>query len=130
MPDYARHDLGRMELISLNKKLSRLFSPRMSVYFIILAAFCCVAWFLLPPVLAGLETAVALGVLIYDRIRAVRRKKEIAQYLQDANFSVDSVSNERMSIPLPAVILNVTGGEIMWCNEAFMQIANASESLF
>ncbi len=121
---------GRMELISLNKKLSRLFSPRMSVYFIILAAFCCVAWFLLPPVLAGLETAVALGVLIYDRIRAVRRKKEIAQYLQDANFSVDSVSNERMSIPLPAVILNVTGGEIMWCNEAFMQIANASESLF
>lgn len=121
---------GRMELISLNKKLSRLFSPRMSVYFIILAAFCCVAWFLLPPVLAGLETAVALGVLIYDRIRAVRRKKEIAQYLQDANFSVDSVSNERMSIPLPAVILNVTGGEIMWYNEAFMQIANASESLF
>lgn len=121
---------GRMELISVNKKLSRLFSPGMSVYFIILAVFCVIAWCFFSPILAGLETAIALGVLIYYRIRAVRRKKDIAQYLQDANFSVDSVSNERMSIPLPAVILNVTGGEIMWCNDAFMQIADAEESLF
>ncbi len=121
---------GRMELISVNKKLSRLFSPGMSVYFIILAVFCVIAWCFFSPILAGLETAIALGVLIYYRIRAVRRKKDIAQYLQDANFSVDSVSNERMSIPLPAIILNVTGGEIMWCNDAFMQIADAEESLF
>ena len=102
----------------------------MSVYFIILAVFCVIAWCFFSPILAGLETAIALGVLIYYRIRAVRRKKDIAQYLQDANFSVDSVSNERMSIPLPAIILNVTGGEIMWCNDAFMQIADAEESLF
>ncbi len=114
----------------MNKKLSRLFSPGMSVYFIILAVFCVIAWCFFSPILAGLETAIALGVLIYYRIRAVRRKKDIAQYLQDANFSVDSVSNERMSIPLPAIILNVTGGEIMWCNDAFMQIADAEESLF
>ena len=114
----------------MNKKLSRLFSPGLTCYFLVLAGFCLLGWLAAPLWVAVPETAAAIGVLIYYRIRARHRKKEIAQYLQDANFSVDSVSNERMSIPLPSVILNVTGGEIMWCNDAFMEIAGATESLF
>ena len=114
----------------MNKKLSRLFSPGIAVYFVVLALFCGAAWCFVSPVLAGIETAAALCLLVYYRIVSVRRKKEIARYLQDANFSVDSVSDERMSIPLPAIILNVTDGDIMWCNDAFMQISGATESLF
>ena len=121
---------GRMELILLNKKLSRLFSPGLTVYFVVMVLFCGAAWCFWSPVLAGLETAVTLGIFVYYRIRAARRKKDIAKYLQDANFSVDSVSNEEMSIPLPAVILNMAGDEIMWCNDTFMQIAGTEESLF
>ena len=114
----------------MNKKTSRLFSPGLSVYFIVLALFCAVSWFCLPYAAAALETAAALCLLVYYRIRAAIRKKDINKYLQDVNFSVDSVSSERMSIPLPAVILNLTGNEIMWCNEAFMEIANTEVSLF
>ena len=114
----------------MNKKLSRLFSPGMTVYFIVLAVFCVAVWITAPRPLAIVLTVLAAGTLIYDRICAVRRKKDITRYLQDANFSVDSVSNERMSLPLPAIILNLSGGEIVWCNEAFLEIAESEESLF
>lgn len=66
---------GRMELILLNKKLSRLFSPGLTVYFVVMVLFCGTAWCFWSPVLAGLETAVTLGIFVYYRIRAARRKK-------------------------------------------------------
>ena len=114
----------------MNKKFSRLFSQGMAPYFVVMILFCVLSWCTVSPVLAGLETAVLLGVAIYYRIRSARKKKEIAKYLQDANFSVDSVSNEEMSIPLPSVILNLSSGEIMWCNDVFLQVAGAEDSLF
>ena len=114
----------------MNKKLSRLFSPGMSVYFLILAVYCLLGWFFHPRVLAVLEILCAVGLLVYYHIRTNRRKKDITQYLQDASFSVDSVSDERMNLPLPALILNLSGGEIMWCNDGFRQIAGTTDSLF
>ena len=114
----------------MNKKLSKLFSPGMTVYFVVLSLFCVIAWFTLPKIAAILLTAASLGTVLYYRIRDIGRKRDIARYLQDASFSVDSVSNERMSLPLPALILNISGGEIMWCNEAFLQVVEATESLF
>lgn len=114
----------------MNKKLSRLFSPGMVVYFVVMAVFCALAWCTAGPILAGVETAATLGLFIFYRIRTTLKKKEIAKYLQDANFSVASVSNEEMRIPLPSVILNLAAGEIIWCNDAFLQVAGVEDSLF
>ena len=114
----------------MNKKLSRLFSTNLTVYFTVMVLFCLVSWFRQKFVLAVVESIVTVGLFIYYKIRSARRKKDIAQYLQDASISVDSVSNEEMSIPVPALILNMSDQEIMWCNDAFMQLAGASDSLF
>lgn len=114
----------------MNKKLSRLFSTNLTVYFTVMVLFCLVSWFRQNFVLAVVESIVTVGLFIYYKIRSARRKKDIAQYLQDASISVDSVSNEEMSIPVPALILNMSDQEIMWCNDAFMQLAGASDSLF
>ena len=114
----------------MNKKLSRLFSTNLTVYFLVMVLFCLVSWCRHSYVLAAVESVVVIGLFIYYRIRAVRRKRDIAQYLQDASISVDSVSNEEMSIPVPALILNMSDQEIMWCNDAFMQLSGASDSLF
>ena len=114
----------------MNKKLSRLFSTNLVVYFTVMAAFCLVSWCRGTYILAAVQTVLTVGLFIYYRIRASRRKRDIAQYLQDASISVDSVSNEEMSIPVPAVILNMTDQEIMWCNDAFMRLSGASDSLF
>ena len=70
--------------------------------------FCLVSWFRQNFVLAVVESIVTVGLFIYYKIRSARRKKDIAQYLQDASISVDSVSNEEMSIPVPALILNMS----------------------
>lgn len=114
----------------MNKKLSRLFSTNLTVYFTVMVLICLVAWCRRTFILATCETIATIGLFIYYKIRSVRRRKAIAQYLQDASISVDSVSNEEMSIPVPAVILNMTDQEIMWCNDAFMKLAGATDSLF
>ena len=118
------------EMISLNNKISRLFSPSLSVCFIVLAGLCLIGWFALPRPLAILETIAVIGVIIYYLIHWKRQRKRLTQYLQDANFSVDSVSDERMQLPLPAMILNLSDGGIMWSNDAFMQLCGAKDSLF
>ena len=114
----------------MNKKLSRLFSTNLMIYFSVMVLFCLVSWCRQNFVLAAVESIVTVGLFIYYRIRSARRKRDIAQYLQDASISVDSVSNEEMSIPVPALILNMSDQEIMWCNDAFMQLSGASDSLF
>ena len=114
----------------MNKKLSRLFSPGMTIYFIILALYCAVLWLVLPPVAAGLFTAAGVATVIYYRIRTIRQREEIARYLQDASFSVDSVSNERMNLPMPALILNLASQEIMWYNESFARLVGTDDRLF
>lgn len=114
----------------MNKKLSRLFTTNLTVYFVVLALFCLVTWCLHAPFLALAETVVLLGLFIFYQLYTIRRRRDITQYLQDANFSVASVANEEMSIPVPAVILNLEDNEIMWCNEGFRQITSQEGSLF
>lgn len=114
----------------MNKKLSRLFTTNLTVYFLVMALFCLFTWCLGVPVLAALETLILIGLAVFYQIYSSRRKKEISQYLQDARISVDSVSNEEMSIPVPALILNLADNEIMWCNDSFMQLTETTDSLF
>ena len=113
----------------MNKKLSRLFTPNMVIYYVVLLAFCGVTYLLSPPA-AIAELVVTVALFVYYRIVTVRRKHEISQYLQDASFSVDSVSNQQMNIPVPAVILNAKDNEILWCNDAFSQVVGREDSLF
>lgn len=114
----------------MNKKLSRLFTTNLTVYFVVLALFTLSTWCMGRFGLAAVETVIFLGLLIFYRIYSLRRRREITRHLQDASFSVDAVSGEEMSIPVPAVILNMTAGEIVWCNDGFMQLTGSEDSLF
>ena len=114
----------------MNKKLSRLFSTGMTVYFIVLFAFFVVGCLFIPTIMIWIELAVVVGVIIYYLIHTRTRWRKITQYMQDANFSANAVSDEKMQIPMPALILNVTEGEIMWCNDLFMQASGAQDPLF
>ena len=114
----------------MNKKLSRMFMTNLTLYFVVMALFCVITLILHAPVIAIVEAVIFLVLAFYYKASTSRRKREIGQYLQDANISVDSVSGEEMTIPVPAAILNMTDSEIMWCNDAFMQLADASDNLF
>ena len=114
----------------MNKKLSRLFSPGLGVFAAVLAVFCLLSWVFRHRILALFELAVSLGVLGYYQYSASRRKKAVARYLKDACFSVDSVSKHRMTLPMPAAILSLSNGAIMWCNEEFRKLTGATDDLF
>ncbi|MDD6024068.1 MAG: DHH family phosphoesterase [Oscillospiraceae bacterium] len=102
----------------------------MAVYFVISACFCLTPIFMGYPIVAGVEALVLVILFIWYQIRNAHRKRELSQYLQDVNFSLDAVSSEQMNIPLPAVILNLRDGEISWSNDAFLRIAGEPDSVF
>lgn len=114
----------------INKKLSRLLSVNLTIYFIALVVLCSVTWSLGHPAAAAIELLLTGALLVYYLLRTNRRKKALVRYLQDASFSVDAVSNEEMSIPVPAVIVNLTDMEILWANDAFSLLTGVEESLF
>ena len=58
----------------MNKKLSRLFSTNLTVYFTVMVLFCLVSWFRQNFVLAVVESIVTVGLFIYYKIRSARRK--------------------------------------------------------
>lgn len=114
----------------MNKQLSRLFMPRMAVFFIVLAVFCIISWILLPPMVALLETLCALGVFAYFLLMKKHRGDRISQYLVNAGFSTESITDGDLIIPVPAVIVNITGNEIVWGNSAFMELDPNFSNIF
>ena len=114
----------------MNKKQLKIISPNMALYFVIMVLFCVVTMIAAGPVAAGIELLLTLGLFAYYRIRTIRQKKEFSQLLQDTALAAEVTGGEQMNIPVPAAIVNLATGEIMWCNEQLMEIAGEQDSLF
>ena len=114
----------------MNKNLSKMISPGMTVYFVVMLLFCGISAVAVSPVLAIGEFVVTVGLFIFYRIRSLRQKKDFSQFLQDVALTAETTGGEQMNIPVPAAILNLADGEIMWCNEQFSQLSEEEGSLF
>ena len=56
----------------MNKKLSRLFSTNLTVYFTVMVLICLVSWCRRTYIVAACETIATIGLFIYYKIRSVR----------------------------------------------------------
>ena len=66
----------------------------------------------------------------YYRLRSLRQKKDFSQLLQDTALAAELTGGEQMKIPVPAAIVNLATGEIMWCNEQLQQLSGEEKDLF
>ena len=113
---------------SVNKKLSRLLVPGMTLYFLVLVGFSVVAFFFDHYYLAGGELVVTIGLFIYFKINSSHRKNEILKYLQSTTASLDSaLQNE---LPLPMAIISITNNEIVWANTHFNNLTGIRATSF
>ena len=80
-----------------SQKLSRLIQPGMALYFCLLFAFAAVTFFFGDFYLALGEAAVGLLLLLYFKINAMRRRREISAYIQTATDTLCSQAASRIT---------------------------------
>ena len=113
--------------MGLNRKLGRLINPGMGGYFFIMAAFCAAALLTQQYWLAALETVVTLVVFAFYILDRKRREKQIQQYIQSASNTLEASS--RGESPLPAVLVRLGDGGIIWANHRFSDLTGYADTM-
>ena len=103
-----------------SKKLSRLIQPGMALYFCLLFAFAGAALLLDYYYLAAAEAGAGLLLLLYFKVSALRRRREISDYIQTATDTLETAAKGEMPFPMALVKLNT--GEMVWSNDLFESI--------
>ena len=111
----------------MNKKLGRLLQPGMGVYFFVMASFCAAALLKQQYWLAALETIVTLVVFALYVMSRNRREREIQQYLQTASNTMEATSQGES--PLPAVLVRLGDGGILWANHRFSELTGYADTM-
>ena len=114
----------------MSKKIIRGFRTNMTLYSLCLIAFVAVtAPF--EPLLALAEAAVAVLVILVGRRRNKMAQASVRQYMDRVSGGMDTArSSNMLYAPLPMLVFDVTTGEILWCNDMFMQLTAQKEKIF
>lgn len=111
----------------MNRKLGRLLRPGMGIYFCVMAAFCVAALLEEQYWLAAMETSVTLLVFMLYIINRNRRDRQIQQYIQTASNTLEATSQGES--PLPAVLIRLGDGGIIWANHRFSELTGYADSM-
>ena len=99
----------------------------MGVYFAIMAAFCAVTLLEEHYWLAAVETSVTLLVFILYVMSRSRRDRQIQQYIQTASNTLEATSQGES--PLPAVLIRLGDGGIIWANHRFSELTGYADTM-
>lgn len=114
----------------MSKKIIRGFRTNMTLYSLCLIAFVAVT---VPfePLLALAEAVVAVLVILVGRRRNKMAQASVRQYMDRVSGGMDTArSSNMLYAPLPMLVFDVTTGEILWCNDIFMQLTAQKEKIF
>nr|MBQ8244856.1 DHH family phosphoesterase [Oscillospiraceae bacterium] len=111
----------------MKRKLGRLLRPGMGVYFFVMAAFCAAALLAEHYWLAAAETSVTLVVFMLYVMSRSRRNRQIQQYIQTASNTMEA--NSQGESPLPAVLVRLGDGVIIWANHRFSELTGYADTM-
>ena len=115
---------------AVNRKLTRLMEPNIRPIMICLVLFVALA---IPfsPTLAVVEAALTVILYVVLQRSAVRRKRNLMQYIDTMTGTMDSASRATLlDAPLPMVVFRADSQEIVWCNEAFLTACGREDGLY
>ena len=113
--------------MKVNRKLGRLLRPGMGMYFFVMAAFCAAALLAEHYWLAAAETSVTLLVFVLYVMSRSRRDREIQQYIQTVSNTLEATSQGES--PLPAVLVRLGDGGIIWANHRFSELTGYADTM-
>jgi c-di-AMP phosphodiesterase-like protein len=113
-----------------DKKIRTVARQGYDIFFIIAAAFSAVSFFT-HGLITGSSLVAAIAVLwfVYKTV-ASRRKREIIAYIENLRKTINSAGDAIIAdLPLPAVLVKIPGGEVIWGNEGFNKLAEKYENI-
>ena len=110
----------------MNKKVSRLLEPGMWLYFVILFSFAGISIALKQYYVAGLELAVTVLLLVYNRVASGKRKKALMTYVQSTTDSLGTAF--KTGSPFPMAVIKMSDSEIVWANPSFYKVSGLRDS--
>ena len=110
----------------MNRKLGKLLRPGMGMYFVVMAAFCAAALLERYFWLAAAETAVTLVVFMLYVMNRNRRDRQIQRYIQTVSNTLEATSQGES--PLPAVLIRLGDGVIIWANHRFSELTGYADT--
>ena len=111
----------------MNRKLGRMLRPGMGMYFVVMALFCAAALLAQQYWLAAAETSVTLLVFTLYVIGRRRRDREIQKQLEEYTNTLESTSQGES--PLPAVLVRLGDGGIIWANHRFSELTGYADTM-
>ena len=111
----------------MNRKLDRLLKPGMGVYFFVMAAFCAAALLEGHYWLAAVETTVTLVVFMLYVMNRNRRGRQLQRYIQSMSNTLEATSQGES--PLPAVLIRLGDGVIIWANHRFSELTGYADTM-
>ena len=111
----------------MGRKLGRLLRPGMGMYFVVMAGFCALALLREHYWLAAGETAVTLLVFMLYIMSRSRRDRKIQQYIQTVSNTLEATSQGES--PLPAVLVRLGDGGIIWANHRFSELTGYADTM-
>ena len=108
-------------------KLTRLLNPGMGVYFAVMAVFCAAALLAQEYWLAAAETSVTLLVFMLYFMSRSSRNRKLQQYLQTVSNTMEATSQGES--PLPAVLVRLGDGVVVWANHRFSELTGYSDTM-
>lgn len=114
----------------MNKRFMRMLEPRFRLCFVMLVIFALSSFFIYPW-LAAVELAVVLLVYLQFRYTAMKRNRDIMQYVENMMYNVDAATKDSLiNFPLPMAIVKLDSDELIWYNDEFMQLTDSHEHVF
>ena len=111
----------------MNRKLGKLLRPGTGVYFLIMAAFCAATLLEGHYLLAVAETSVTLLTFMLFVTNRNRRERQIQKFLQEASNTLEATSHGEG--PLPAVLIRLGDGGIVWANHWFSEVTGYADTM-
>ena len=111
----------------MNRKLDRLLKPGMGVYFFVMAAFCAAALLEGHYWMAAVETTVTLVVFMLYVMNRNRRGRQLQHYIQSMSNTLEATSQGES--PLPAVLIRLGDGVIIWANHRFSELTGYADTM-
>ena len=111
----------------MNQKLGRLLRPGMGMYFFVMAAFCATALLDGHYWMAAAETSVTLLMFMLYLVNRNRRDRRLQQYIQTASNTLEATSQGES--PLPAVLVRLGDGGIIWANHRFSELTGYADTM-
>ena len=111
----------------MNRKLVRLLRPGMGSYFFVMAAFCAATLLEGNYLLASAEATVTLLIFMLYITNRNRRDRQIQEYIQKASNTLEATSEGES--PLPAVLIRLGDGGIIWANHRFSDLTGYADTM-